>query len=62
MKKQLDSYLGKLFSRRFQVLLIAIVLFLATDRFSDVALTWVFGVYLGASTLQKIAGGRPPAD
>ncbi len=62
MKKQLDHYLGKLFSRRFQVLLTAVALFLFTDRFSDYALTWVFGVYIGLSTVEKIAGGRPPAD
>lgn len=56
MKRQFDRYLTKVFSRRFQVLVAAIVLFLVTDRFTDGALTWVFAVYIGVSTVEKISG------
>ena len=53
--KRLDNYLDKIMSRRFQVLIFAIVIFFITKGFSGDNLLWVFGIYIGFDTAEKIA-------
>lgn len=53
MKKRLNAYLDRILSRRFQVLVLAVVIFFVTNKFSGQDLLWVFMVYIGFDTAEK---------
>jgi hypothetical protein len=55
MKPKLDYYLNKLLSRKFQVLAIAVILFLVTDKFDADSLVIIMCAYMGFSVAQKFA-------
>lgn len=58
-KPKLDKILNNFLSRKLQVVLIATVLFLVTDKFSADNLVVIFGIYIASNVAQKFVDGRP---
>ena len=55
MKKKIDYYLDKLLSRKLQVVIICVILFLLTDKFDADNLVIVMCAYMGFSVAQRFA-------
>lgn len=62
--KRINKYLDKFISRRFQVLLIAIILYIVTNNipgfkmpFTVEYLFYIFLVYIGFDTIEKFSKG-----
>lgn len=51
--KKLDILLNKLLSRKLQIVILATMLFIFTDKFTDTSLVWIYAVYLGGNIVQK---------
>ena len=54
-QKRIDSYLDKLLSRKMQVVIISIGLFLFTDKFDADNLVIIMCAYMGFSVAQRFA-------
>ena len=54
-QKRVDYYLDKLLSRKLQVVILCVILFLVTDKFDADSLVIVMCAYMGFSVAQRFA-------
>jgi len=52
-KAKLDIILSKALSTKLQVVILATLLFIFVDRFTDTSLVFVYAAYIGGNVFQK---------
>lgn len=53
MKQFMKELKIKLMSRKFQALMIGVIAFFFTNKFSETSLLTLLGIYIGSNTIQK---------